>query len=193
MSDAETGNRILDMSGLRDSDRDRYLASLLTPAAQRGAVAALYAFNAEIARIRDVVREPLPGEVRLQYWRDLLQGAAHGATEANPIAAFAQVFPAQVEAVAERPFGYFHKYAFNTLRQFGANFELLASHLTWLSPSRFENAAAQALKISETAKTVQFQLARAVTRKKFDPLRSALDPAAEAWDKLVGELGKTLA
>ena len=87
MSDAETGNRILDMSGLRDSDRDRYLASLLTPAAQRGAVAALYAFNAEIARIRDVVREPLPGEVRLQYWRDLLEGAAHGSTEANPIAA----------------------------------------------------------------------------------------------------------
>ena len=113
--------------------------------------------------------------------------------EANPIAAFAQVFPAQVEAVAERPFGYFHKYAFNTLRQFGANFELLASHLTWLSPSRFENAAAQALKISETAKTVQFQLARAVTRKKFDPLRSALDPAADAWDKLVGDLGNTLA
>ncbi|PJI43991.1 MAG: phytoene/squalene synthase family protein [Rhizobium sp.] len=87
VSDAETGNRILDMSGLRDSDRDRYLASLLTPAAHRGAVAALYAFNAEIARIRDVVREPLPGEVRLQYWRDLLAGAAHGSTEANPTAA----------------------------------------------------------------------------------------------------------
>ena len=51
---------------------------------------------------------------------------------ANPIAAFAAVFPRQVEVVAEKPFGYFHKYAFNTLRQFGANFELLASHLAWL-------------------------------------------------------------
>lgn len=87
MSDAETGNGVLDMSGLRDLDRDRYLASLLTPAKARGAIAALYAFNAEIARIRDVVREPLPGEVRLQYWRDLLQGSAHGSTEANPVAA----------------------------------------------------------------------------------------------------------
>lgn len=75
------------MSGLRDTDRDRYLACLLTPAARRGAVASLYAFNAEIARIRDIVREPLPGEVRLQYWRDLLAGAARGSTEANPIAA----------------------------------------------------------------------------------------------------------
>ncbi len=84
--------------------------------------------------------------------------------DANPIAAFAEVFPTQVEAIAERPFGYFHTYAFNTLRQFGANFELLASHLAWLSPLQFEEAAAHALKISETAKTVQFQLARAVTR-----------------------------
>ncbi|MBW8319207.1 MAG: phytoene/squalene synthase family protein [Arenimonas sp.] len=87
MSEAETGKDILEMSGLRDTDRDRYLACLLTPAGKRAAVAALYAFNAEIARIRDLVREPLPGEVRLQYWRDLLAGAAHGSTEANPISA----------------------------------------------------------------------------------------------------------
>lgn len=87
MSEAETGKDILEMSGLRDTDRDRYLACLLTPAGKRDPVAALYAFNAEIARIRDLVREPLPGEVRLQYWRDLLAGAAHGSTEANPIAA----------------------------------------------------------------------------------------------------------
>lgn len=87
MSKVETAKGILEMSGLRDTDRDRYLACLLTPALRRDAVASLYAFNAEIARIRDLVREPLPGEVRLQYWRDLLAGAAHGSTEANPIAA----------------------------------------------------------------------------------------------------------
>lgn len=135
---------------------------------------------------------PSDAHQRETAWR-LLKRHFVRRPEANPIEAFAQVFPAQVEAVAERPFGYFHKYAFNTLRQFGANFELLASHLAWLSPSQFEDATTHALKISETAKTVQFQLARAVTRRKFDPLRSALDPAAEAWDKLVGDLGKTLA
>jgi hypothetical protein len=48
------------------------------------------------------------------------------------------------------------------------------------------------LKISECAKTVQFQLARAVTRKKFDPLASALDPAIAAWDRLMDDLGKRL-
>ncbi len=112
----------------------------------------------------------------------------------NPIRAFAEVFPAQVEAIAERPFGYFHKYAFNTLRQFGANFELLASHLAWLSPEGdYVEEIEHALKISESAKSVQFQLARAITRKKFEPLATALDPAAEAWDRLMAGLGDKLA
>ncbi|WP_320195351.1 phytoene/squalene synthase family protein [Agrobacterium rosae] len=72
---------------LRDLDRDRYLACLLSPEDKRPALAALYAFNAEIARIRDLVREPLPGEVRMQWWRDLLEGTPHGESLANPIAA----------------------------------------------------------------------------------------------------------
>ncbi|WP_234188797.1 phytoene/squalene synthase family protein [Shinella sp. NM-101] len=72
---------------LRDTDRDRYLACLLAPEEKRGALAALYAFNAEIARVRDVVREPLPGEIRLQWWRDLLEGAPGGDAIANPLAA----------------------------------------------------------------------------------------------------------
>lgn len=113
--------------------------------------------------------------------------------EANPIAEFSSIFPKQVEAVAERPFGYFHKYAFNTLRQFGANFELLASHLKWLDETAHAAAIAEALKISECAKTVQFQLARAVTRKKFDPLATALDPAIAAWNRLMDDLGQRLA
>jgi hypothetical protein len=102
----------------------------------------------------------------------------------NPVRAFAKVFPVQVEAIAERPFGFFHKYAFNTLRQLGANFELAGSHLDWFSPE-FASAAEQARRISEVAKSVQFQLARAVTRRKFEPLATALDPAADAWDSMM--------
>lgn len=109
--------------------------------------------------------------------------------DSNPIAAFAEVFPRQVEAVAEKPFGFFHKYAFNTLRQYGANFELLASHLAWLNATGYEAAISEALKISESAKTAQFQLARAIARKKFDPLATALDPAIAAWDRLMDDLG----
>ncbi|MBO3758131.1 DUF1839 family protein [Ciceribacter sp. L1K22] len=113
--------------------------------------------------------------------------------ENNPLASFAKVFPAQVEALAERPFGFFHKYAFNTLRQFGANFELLSSHLLWLDASRFDGEAQEALTISEIAKSTQFQLARAVTRKKFEPLATVLDPAAEAWERLMRGLGAKIA
>lgn len=72
---------------LRETDRDRYLACLLSPEEKRGSLAALYAFNAEIARVRDVVREPLPGEIRLQWWRDLLEGGAAGDSTGNPLAA----------------------------------------------------------------------------------------------------------
>lgn len=72
---------------LRETDRDRYLACLLSPPDRRGALAALYAFNAEIARVRDSIREPLAGEIRLQWWRDLLEGDAKGDESGNPIAA----------------------------------------------------------------------------------------------------------
>lgn len=87
MSETPSANEALCLRALQESDRDRYLASLLTPADRRAAIVALYAYNAELARVRDVVREPLPGEVRLQYWRDLLEGSAHGETAANPVAA----------------------------------------------------------------------------------------------------------
>ena len=86
MADVKTSQDI-SLAMLRDTDRDRYLACLLSPEDKRGALAALYAFNAEIARIRDLVHDPLPGEIRMQYWRDLLEGNAHGSTEANPLAA----------------------------------------------------------------------------------------------------------
>lgn len=75
------------LTALRETDFDRYLACLLVPEEKRGALTALYAFSAELARIRDLIREPLPGEVRLQYWRDLVEGQPHGDVDANPLAA----------------------------------------------------------------------------------------------------------
>lgn len=87
MTDTPSDNGALCLAMLRETDRDRYLACLLSPEDKRGALAILYAFNAEIARVRDVVREPLPGEIRLQWWRDLLEGGAEGDTGGNPLAA----------------------------------------------------------------------------------------------------------
>jgi phytoene synthase len=72
---------------VREADRDRYLATLFAPAEHRDALYALYAFNLEIARVRDLAREPMPGEIRLQWWRETLAGERAGEAAAHPVAA----------------------------------------------------------------------------------------------------------
>jgi 15-cis-phytoene synthase len=72
---------------VREADKDRFLATLFAPANRRGALFALYAFNLEIARVREVIREPMAGEVRLQWWRDALERPGAGDAKANPVAA----------------------------------------------------------------------------------------------------------
>jgi phytoene synthase len=72
---------------VRDADKDRFLATLFAPAPMRGPLHSLYAFDREIAGARDRITSPLPGEVRLQWWRDVLTGTAHGDAAANPVAA----------------------------------------------------------------------------------------------------------
>ena len=71
---------------VRTADRDRFLSALFAPAEHRDALHALYAFNVEVARVRDAAREPLPGEIRLQWWSDVLGGERAGEASANPVA-----------------------------------------------------------------------------------------------------------
>jgi phytoene synthase len=72
---------------VREADKDRFLATLFAPAKYRRPLFALYAFNLEVARIREQARQPMPGEIRLQWWRDVFGGAGQGEARANPIAA----------------------------------------------------------------------------------------------------------
>ncbi len=72
---------------MRSHDFPRYAATLFAPATERRALLALYAFNVEIVRVRDQVSQPLPGEIRLQWWTDMLSGQVHGSAEGNPVAA----------------------------------------------------------------------------------------------------------
>jgi phytoene synthase len=71
---------------VRDTDRDRYLATLFAPVEKRDALFALYAFDVEISRVRDLAREPMPGEIRLQWWREMLLGERATEAVANPVA-----------------------------------------------------------------------------------------------------------
>jgi phytoene synthase len=75
------------MEAVRAADHDRYLCALYAPEDKRDALLSLYAFNAEIAGVRDRIHEALPGEVRLQWWRDVIAaggeaGAGHPVAEA---------------------------------------------------------------------------------------------------------------
>ncbi len=76
---------------VRTHDFGRYASTLFVPGGQRRALLALYAFNVEISRVREQVSQPLPGEMRLQWWTDMLAGAGHGGIEGNPVAAELQL------------------------------------------------------------------------------------------------------
>jgi len=76
----------------RAADPDRALAALFAPPETRADLLALYAFNAELARIADQVTEPGLGAIRLQWWREAIEHAANGETAGHPVAdAFGEV------------------------------------------------------------------------------------------------------
>jgi len=121
----------------------------------------------------------------------LLAGHLERRPRRNPLVAYAAVFGSHAETLAARSPDYFHTYAFNTLRQVGANFELLGSHLEWLGEhgeTGLAEAAEAATAIAEGAKVMQFKLARAMARQRFDGLAEAIRPMAVAWDRAMDVL-----
>lgn len=72
---------------LRAQDRDRFISTLFAPDEKRAHLEALYAFNAEICRVRDAVTEPQLGLIRLQWWRGTIEGIYEGhTTSGHPVA-----------------------------------------------------------------------------------------------------------
>jgi phytoene synthase len=63
---------------VRRHDHDRFQTALFAPAARREALFALYAFNYEIARVRESITQPMLGEIRLQWWRENVAAAFEG-------------------------------------------------------------------------------------------------------------------
>ncbi len=88
---------------VRDHDYDRYFATLFCTAGRRPALLALYAFNLEIATIRETVSEPLIGHMRLQWWRDAIGAIYEGRPPGHPVAAAVADAAASCE-LAREPF-----------------------------------------------------------------------------------------
>jgi phytoene synthase len=70
---------------VRSQAPDRYLSTLFAPQDAREALFALYAFDHEIGKVRHVVSQPMPGLIRLQWWRDALEAIAADRPLAHPV------------------------------------------------------------------------------------------------------------
>src|SRR6185437_15717403 len=98
---------------VREADRERYLAALFAPAQHRDALLSLNAFNAEIVRVRAAAREPMPGEIRLQWWREVITGERDGEAAAHPVAAALQEARPRYGLGPERFIGLIDAHAFD--------------------------------------------------------------------------------
>jgi 15-cis-phytoene synthase len=72
---------------VRRHDSDRFLTALFAPPQKRDALLTLYAFNHELARAREAVSEPALALIRLQWWREVVEGARRRHDVAEPLAA----------------------------------------------------------------------------------------------------------
>ena len=81
--------------GLREDDHDRFLLSLMAPSPTDRHLVALYAFNSELAKTRAIVSEPMLGEIRLQWWRETVEGIYAGTVREHDVS---QALAACIEA-----------------------------------------------------------------------------------------------
>ena len=102
----------------------------------------------------------------------------------NPFVQFKKRFAVDLEWLMKENIEVFHAYSFATLRMYGSCFELVTTYLRWLEgqgQKGLESSIASFDQISQTAKSFQFQLARAMARRK--PLQlDALDAMAAHWE-----------
>jgi hypothetical protein len=143
----------------------------------------------EVAKL---VQGPAPSrDVLVKRSLSLLRAHLHRRPTTNPFRRYAARFSDDVTALTGRPLDCFHKYAFATLRQCGAAFELGGAYLRWLqegSERGLESAIDACDRIANTSKVLQFKTARAVATKKPIAATEALGAMAAAWDETMATL-----
>ena len=126
---------------VREHDKDRFLATLFAPAAQRAPLFALYAFDLEIRHIRDRAREPMPGEIRLQWWREVISGERSGEAASHPVAAALAETLARFSLPRERLDAMVEAHAFDLYDDPMPGFDVLEAYLRATCATIFELAA----------------------------------------------------
>jgi phytoene synthase len=147
---------------VRRADYDRYLAALFAPAAARERLWALYAFNHEIAKVRETVSEPMIGQIRLQWWREALDGIYAGAPRKHMV----------VEALAA---------AVSASPPDRADFEALIDAREFDLAGRAPATLAALEAYAEASASRLLYLAAALLGARAEETRAALRPLGIAW------------
>jgi hypothetical protein len=145
-------------------------------------------------------REPLAGNALIDASVELLRRHLARRPVSHPVAAFRRALAVDAAVLIERGDEYFHAYSFNTVRQLGANFELLGRYLRWLDQcSRDVHGDAGAgialpplahacQTLAAEAMVLEFRLARAVARGVVDRGEACLDVLEHAYDTVIDGL-----
>jgi len=102
----------------------------------------------------------------------------------NPVERLSDRLEADLPWLATHDIEAFHRYAFGTCRQCGANAELAADFSDWLNDhdgGGLDDVVACWRQIATAAKALEFRLARAVAGRTVD-VRAPLASMARAWD-----------
>lgn len=167
---------------------DDYRALFAIDFVDRQATGALLPYTEVLQR----KRAPLQADVLRTAARAALRQHLQLAPAVNPFLAYQQQYEADLARVIERGNEYFHLYAFNHFRQFGAVFGLLEHFLRWLGDGALLPLAEHCDQIATQAKLMQFRVVRAVARRKPDDSGRILSDVAERWDAVIGGLRQHL-
>jgi hypothetical protein len=128
---------------------------------------------------------PPRGEALTALCLDLVARQLRAGPRDNPFPRFKARLAADLGWLMQGDLERFHAYSFATLRQFGACYELAATHLRWLAARGQAGLAAPAEALQQLAgeaKATQFQLARSMARRK--PLElEPIDRMGSHWQR----------
>ena len=148
---------------------------------------------AEVVRVDRVVRRPTAELVRMSL--DLWRRHLGRRPQTNPVQRFQQRFEQDLPSIQAKGLGHYHAWAFGTIRQLGAAFELAALNLNWLTDNGvrgLETASAAFERISGANKTFILKGARVTNSKKAFDSTPMFEEIAQSWANGINALEAAL-
>ena len=173
--------RYLHNAGCYELSGDDYSALFAVDSPTQQAAGALFPY-AEFVQARHA---PLSGAALRQAALESLRLHLALAPRLNPFTSYLQRFDADMQALIERGDAFFHLYAFNHFRQFGAVFAFLGSYAEWLGAPADSPLVHSCNQIAEQAKLLQLRVARVVARKRPDNSKEIVAGFVGHWETVI--------